>query len=172
MPSSLHTRNAFARVRVIAAAALAFATLTAASCGDDDENFDVAATYELTGVASASAPQIMLNPQGQTFPCGTGLTCEFQTGSVTLNENGTFQISVQGLQRPTGGATGTGTQISFISPAAATGTWAQSGSAITFTPSASAVGTFPGTLMDGNRELRVTTNVSGSNSYVLRFEQD
>jgi hypothetical protein len=171
MLSSLTSRRVFARVRVAAAVALACTALTAASCGDDDEDFTVAGNYELTGVATSAAPGIFVNPTGQTFTCGTGQTCEFQSGSLTLNTNNTFSLSVQGLQRATGAATGTGTQVSFVTSAAQTGTWAQSGNSITFTPSAAAVGAFTGTLSDDNAEMRVNVALQGGNNYVLRFEQ-
>lgn len=171
MHSSFSAR-ALARVRVAAAVALAFGTLTAATCGDSGDGDDsaVVGTYQLTGVATAALPGVFVSPAGQTFACGTE-TCEFQSGSVTLNASGNFSLSVQGLRRANGGAAGTGVQESFVTTAMQTGTWAQSGTTITFTPSTAALGTFTGELRDGNREMRVNVALTGSNNYVLRFEQ-
>jgi hypothetical protein len=172
MRFSLPTRRAFVRARTAFGALVAVATLTAATCGEDDgDDSAVVGVYALTGVATSAAPGIFVSPAGQTFDCGTNQTCEFQSGSVTLNESGTFSLSVQGLQRASGGAAGTGTQISFVTNAAATGTWSQSGSTITFTPTVAGTGTYTGTLSDGNDQLRVNAELSGGADYILRFEK-
>jgi len=174
MLSTFTSRRPFSRLRAVAAAALAFTTLTAATCGDDDEDGTPIGTYQLEGVAAGNT-SIFIDPStAPAFACGTAnganQECLFESGALTLNSNGSFSISVQGRQRPTG-TTGTGNSISFVTPASATGTWAQSGSTITFTPSVQGTGTYTGTLSGDAEELIVNATLTNNTTYRLRFEK-
>lgn len=169
MLSSLSRRTPATRLRQIAVAALALVALSAAACGDDDDDAStVTGTYELTGVSTGSS-SIFVDPA--TFPefqtQSGGTYYGFKSGSLVLNTDGTFTMSVTGTTRPVNSSTKT--DISFASSA---GTWSQSGSTITFDPTAAGVANFTGTLQGGG-EMRVpiTLSAPASGSFTLRFEQ-
>lgn len=169
MLASFDNRRFFSRVRIVAAAALAFTTLTAESClggDDDDDESQVTGSYALTGVAQGNS-SLFVNPT--TFPEFTSGSnaYKFKSGSLTLNADGSFSVAVTGTQRPT--SSSTTTDIAFFGSA---GTWTQSGNSITFDPTAAGAANFTGTLQgDGEMRVPVTIAAAGGGSYMLRFTQ-
>lgn len=168
MRSTFMPRSAASAVRALAVAALAFTTLTAATCGgDDDEIGTVVGTYALTGVSPlASGPYV--STTGYSYTSG-GSTYTFTSGTLTLGESGSFAIAVNGTQRAPGSSTDTPVAFAGIA-----GTWVQSGANITFTPTGGGAAMI-GTLVDGGAELRAPVTFSGTGgggTYFLRFEQD
>jgi hypothetical protein len=124
----------------IAVVAISFAVVAATACGGDSTGTkdNVNGTYTLRSAANHTLPAIIFQNQVSVQGQPADLTITVNSGSVTLNSNGTFTGTMNlRLDVVTAGGSQTQTGDNPIA-----GTYTQSGGTITFHPTDQSIATF------------------------------